>query len=74
VTIPVQSTGGEVLAVPASAISATADGSAQVTIEEEDGSTRFLTVAPGLSSGGLVQITALDGDLAEGDRVVVGVS
>lgn len=73
-TIPVESTGGAVLAVPASAISATADGSAQVTVEEEDGSTRFVTVTPGLSSGGLVQITAVDGDLDEGDRVVVGVS
>jgi hypothetical protein len=74
ITIPVETTGGEVLAVPAAAISATADGSSQVRIQHDDGSTSFVTVIPGLSSSGLVQITAGDGELSEGDRVVVGTS
>ena len=74
ITIPVETTGGEVLVVPAAAISATADGSSQVRVEDDSGSTRFITVIPGLSSSGLVQVTAVDGELVEGDRVVVGVS
>lgn len=74
ITIPVETTGGDVLAVPAAAISATADGSSQVRVVEEDGATRFVTVIPGLSSAGLVQITPSDGSLEEGDRVVVGTS
>ena len=74
ITIPVETTGGEVLAVPAAAISATADGSSQVRVENDDGSTRSVIVLPGLSSAGLVQITAVDGDLTAGDRVVVGIS
>ena len=72
ITIPVGATAGEVLAVPAAALSATADGSTRVEVEEADGTTRFVTVMAGLAAQGLVEITALDGDLAEGDLVVVG--
>lgn len=72
VTIPVSSTGGEVLAVPASALSATADGSTILQVENDDGTLRTLRVEPGLAAGGLVEVTPLDGDLAEGDQVVVG--
>ncbi|MGH8953041.1 MAG: hypothetical protein ACRDX9_16685 [Acidimicrobiia bacterium] len=71
VTIPVSSTGGEVLAVPAAALSATANGSTILQVEEED-VLRTVTVEPGLAAGGLVEVTPLDGDLEEGDWVVVG--
>ena len=75
ITIPVatRSSGGEVLAVPAAALSATGSGDTIVTVEEEDGATRVVRVNPGLSApGGMVEITALDGVLEEGDRVVIG--
>lgn len=75
ITIPVasQSTSGAVLAVPAAALSATGAGDTIVTVEETDGSTRAVTVTPGLSTaGGMVEITPVDGDLEAGDRVVVG--
>jgi peptidoglycan hydrolase-like protein with peptidoglycan-binding domain len=75
ITIPVasRSSSGDVLAVPAAALSATGSGDTIVTVENDDGSTRVVTVTPGLSApGGMVEITPRDGDLAEGDRVVVG--
>ena len=77
ITIPVaaRSSGGEVLAVPAAALSATGSGDTIVTVEAEDGATRDVKVKPGLSApGGLVEVTPLAGGLLEeGDRVVVGV-
>lgn len=72
VTIPVSSTGGEVLAVPAAALSATANGSTILQVEDEDGTLRTVTVQPGLAAGGLVEVTPTDGQLEEGDWVVVG--
>lgn len=72
VVIPVSSTGGDVLAVPAAALYATADGSTRVEVEEGDGSLRTVTVETGLAAGGLVEITPMDGEVAEGDLVVVG--
>jgi hypothetical protein len=72
VVIPIESTEGEVLAVPAAALSAVADGSVRVEVETAPGVTEFVTVVPGLAAGGLVEITPVDGDLAAGDRVVVG--
>lgn len=72
VTIPVSSTGGEVLAVPAAALSATANGSTILQVEDEDGTLRTVTVQPGLAAGGLVEVTPIDGQLEEGDWVVVG--
>ncbi|MCP3997144.1 MAG: hypothetical protein GY722_19110 [bacterium] len=75
ITIPVatRSSGGDVLAVPAAALSATGSGDTIVTVEMEDGSTRVVQVFPGLSApGGMVEITPIDGELEEGDRVVVG--
>ncbi len=72
VTIPVSSTGGEVLAVPAAALSATANGSTILQVEDEDRSLRTVTVEPGLAAGGLVEVTPIDGELTEGDWVVVG--
>jgi peptidoglycan hydrolase-like protein with peptidoglycan-binding domain len=75
VTIPVatRATEGDVLAVPAAALSATGTGDTIVTVENEDGTTRTVVVIPGLSApGGMVEITPVDGELDEGDRVVVG--
>jgi len=75
ITIPVEtrSSGGDVLAVPAAALSATGSGDTIVTVENDDGTTRIVEVLPGLSApGGMVEITPLDGELEEGDRVVVG--
>lgn len=72
IVIPVSSTGGAVLAVPAAALYATADGSTRVEVEEEDGTLRVVTVTTGLAAGGLVEITPVDGDIAEGDLVAVG--
>ncbi len=71
VTIPVSSTGGEVLAVPAAALSATANGDTILQVEE-DSTLRTVTVEPGLAAGGLVEVTPIEGELAEGDWVVVG--
>lgn len=76
VTIPVasRSTSGEVLAVPAAALSAAGSGDTIVTVEAADGTTRAVIVIPGLSTaGGMVEITPVDGGLEPGDRVVVGV-
>ena len=72
IVIPVSSTGGDVLAVPAAALYSTADGSTRVEVEDGDGSLRQVTVETGLAAGGLVEISPLDGDVAEGDLVVVG--
>lgn len=72
VTIAVSSTGGEVLAVPAAALSATANGSTIVQVENEDRTLRTVTVEPGLAAGGLVEVSPIEGGLVEGDWVVVG--
>ena len=76
ITIPVtaRSTEGEVLAVPAAALSATGSGETIVTVLEPDDSTRAVVVVTGLATtGGLVQVTAPEGDLDEDDWVVVGI-
>ena len=74
VVIPVGGTDGPVLVVPNAALSATGDGSTNLEVEQTDGSTRFVSVEPGLSSGGQVEVTPLDGELESGDLVVVGVA
>lgn len=70
-TIPVQTTGGEVLVVPVSALSLSADGTSQVQVQR-DGGMEFLQVEPGLSADGFVAVTPVDGTLAAGDLVVIG--
>ena len=72
VTIPVQSSGGDVMTVPLAALAAAADGSSRVQVEDGDGTTRFVVVDTGLAAGGYVEITSADGLLDAGDRVVVG--
>jgi hypothetical protein len=72
-TIVVQSTEAEVLAVPLAALSAAADGTTRVEVQVPSGGTRFVTVRPGLVAKGLVAVVPLEGALAPGDLVVVGV-
>jgi multidrug efflux pump subunit AcrA (membrane-fusion protein) len=71
-TISVSSTDGEVLAVPVAALSMGADGTSRVQVDQGDGRTRTVTVEPGLSAEGYVEITPTSGGLTAGDRVVVG--
>jgi len=74
VIIPVESTSGEVLVVPAAALSAVANGDTRVEVEDPDnpGTTRFVTVTTGLAADGVVEVKPVDGALKKGDRVVVG--
>lgn len=74
VIIPVESTSGEVLVVPAAALSAVANGDVRVEVEDADnpGTTRFVTVVTGLAADGVVEVKPVDGELKKGDRVVVG--
>jgi peptidoglycan hydrolase-like protein with peptidoglycan-binding domain len=70
-TIPIESTGGAVTAVPISALSLAADGTSRVQVDN-DGSLKFIVVEPGLSAGGFVEVTPIDGTLTPGQLVVVG--
>jgi multidrug efflux pump subunit AcrA (membrane-fusion protein) len=70
-TIPVESTEGEVLTVPVSALTLGADGSTRVEKVTPDGN-EVVTVDPGLSADGYVEIVPADGSLAVGDSVVIG--
>ena len=78
VRIPVSGTDGEVLAVPLVAVFAAADGTSGVEVVDDDAdpddpnARRTVTVEPGLTADGLVEVTPVDGDLTEGDQVVVG--
>jgi multidrug efflux pump subunit AcrA (membrane-fusion protein) len=73
ITVPVSSTGGEVLAVPLAALSANAAGQARVEVAGPAGGVRTVVVSTGLSAGGYVEVSpAADDELAVGDRVVVG--
>ncbi len=74
VVIPVGGTEGEVWAVPAAALSATADGATRIEIARPDGTARFVEVEPGLAAQGVVEVTPLDGEISAGDLVVVGVA
>lgn len=70
-TIPIESTGGGVIAVPVSALSLAADGSSRVQVENR-GALEFVRVEPGLAAGGFVEVTPVEGTLAPGQLVVVG--
>jgi peptidoglycan hydrolase-like protein with peptidoglycan-binding domain len=70
-TITVSSTEGEVLTVPIAALSVAADGTSRVQVRER-GTTRTVTVNPGLAAKGMVQVTPIKGTLAAGDFVVAG--
>ncbi len=70
-TIPIESTGGTVLTVPVSALSLAADGTSRVQVDN-NGSLEFIVVEPGLSAGGFVEVTPVDGTLTAGQLVVIG--
>jgi peptidoglycan hydrolase-like protein with peptidoglycan-binding domain len=71
-TISVQTTEGEVLAVPVAALSMASDGTTRVQVKAADGPARYVRVEPGLSAKGLVAVNPVDGELGPGDLVVVG--
>jgi peptidoglycan hydrolase-like protein with peptidoglycan-binding domain len=73
-TISVQTTEGEVLAVPVAALSMASDGTTRVQVKAADGAARYVRVEPGLSAKGLVAVNPVDGELGPGDLVVVGAS
>jgi len=81
VTVETGQTEGPVLTVPAAAIVTTAAGTSSVTVVGAHGQQKRVTVTPGISENGYVQVTpptpstpsgpATSGALAAGDRVVV---
>lgn len=72
VVIPIESSNGAVLAVPAAALSVTTTGETQVEILDGD-APRIVNVTVGLSADGLVEIRpAPDGLLKPGMQVVIG--
>jgi len=66
------STEHEVLVVPLSAITATANGQAVVVRRAADGREDTIAVTPGTSGDGYVAIVVTEGSLEAGDRVLVG--
>src|SRR6266403_2199788 len=69
--IPIESTKEAVTAVPVSALSLAPDGTSRVQVEN-NGVLKYVTVKPGLSSGGYVAVAPVEGTLSAGQRVVVG--
>lgn len=70
IAIPIGATAGEVLAVPAAALTAGAGGESRVEVfvpGEKD--TRLVSVTTGLAAEGFVEIS---GEIEEGEQVVVG--
>jgi hypothetical protein len=70
-TIPIETTKGAVTVVPTSAVSLAVDGTSRVLVNR-GGVLEYVTVKPGLSAGGYVEVTAPDGRLVSGQLVVVG--
>ena len=68
-SVPVESTGGEVLAVPVAALTAGPGGETRVEVARGE-ETELVEVTTGLSAEGYAEIA--DGDLEAGDLVVVG--
>lgn len=71
VTVPIESTEGDVLAVPLAALTAGPGGETRVEVMR-DGVAELVEVEVGLTAQGYAEVTAVDGTLAEGDLVVVG--
>lgn len=72
ITVPVSSTGEEVLAVPAAALTAGSGGESRVERAGTDGATDLVTVETGLAADGFVQIVSSEKPLTASDQVVVG--
>jgi peptidoglycan hydrolase-like protein with peptidoglycan-binding domain len=72
VTVETGQTEGPVLTVPVAAIVTTASGTSHVIVVGAHGKQTEVTVTPGISENGFVQVTtAKSGALAAGNRVVV---
>lgn len=78
VVVPVGATEGEVLSVPFAALTAGPGGESRIEVVEGDprdgdrAETRLVTVTTGLAAGGYVEVSPTEGDLGEGELVVVG--
>lgn len=70
-TIPVESTGTDALAVPVSAVTLLADGTSRVRVDRH-GEKQFIVVEPKLSAQGYVAVQPVGATLTEGDLVVIG--
>lgn len=73
VSVPVSSTGGDVLSVPLAALTAGPGGESRVEVMGEDGTSELVQVSTGLAAGGYVEITGSERALQAGDLVVIGV-
>jgi hypothetical protein len=71
-TVPVETSGESVLAVPVSAVTLSVDGESRVQKQDENAELEYVTVEPGLSARGYVAVKPVDGTLAAGDLVVIG--
>ncbi len=71
ITVPIESTEGDVLAVPLAALTAGPGGESRVEVMR-DGVAELVEVEVGLTAQGYAEVTAVDGTLAAGDLVVVG--
>ena len=78
VSIPVGATEGEVLSVPLAALTAGPGGESRVEVVDGDpregdrAATHLVVVETGLAADGAVEVRPTEGDLGEGDLVVVG--
>ncbi|CAH0184132.1 hypothetical protein [Microbacterium foliorum] len=78
VRIAVGATEGDVLSVPLAALTAGPGGESRIEVAEsdprkgDDTDTRIVVVETGLAAKGAVEVTPVDGELDEGDLVVVG--
>ncbi|CRK59276.1 hypothetical protein [Alloactinosynnema sp. L-07] len=72
VVVVAAATASAVLVVPVAAVSSRADGQAQLTRVDRDHSEHRVAVTPGITGGGYIEITPVDGALAAGDLVVIG--
>lgn len=78
VRIAVGATDGDVLSVPLAALTAGPGGESRVEVVESDprdgaeAKTRTVVVTTGLAAKGAVEVTPIEGELEEGDLVVVG--
>lgn len=72
--ISVESTAGDVMAVPLAALTAGAGGESrvEVVVDGDEGETELVEVTTGLAAEGFVEVSAPDGALEIGDLVVVG--
>lgn len=72
VSIPVESTGTDVVAVPVAAVTAGPGGESRVELVGPGSTTVLIEVVTGLSAGGFVELRTPDARLVAGARVVVG--